>query len=1156
MTVSGVPMYESRNLELTPVVSDNRSRGRQRAPVPKATSWIRSASASGLLRLQRHGHSSHNVNFGGAGGSHHVHSLSGSHDFSNQRSSSNNQNLNPSQAGSTSTSVKAPQPVHTIPSLTGDNPVIGSTGLTSATPLPSQLTATSSTLGLASNIGPGPNVATPNPTPLSPQLVGVQQLDDGTNNSINDIMNNNNFILNAEREGGQGGLVVDVLPSFEMYNALHRHIPQGNVNPDLHDFPPSYREVQDQDDSIARGSESTQTTLDNLQLPGNNNNNNSGNSTTMALPFPRPASPGTDFSASALNTLHPLATQHLNIHTVRSGSNNSNIIVNCGSSSNNNNNNNNSNSIAPSISRSRTSLPSAAIASVRSSSRSRSITRSHSRTRTQTQSATRSVSTRRQEEDRISTATTTTTTTAAAAAAAAAAEDNIPIQDDLNDKDNIFIDKLYTLPKRSTPVEIEIKITKHFYIPPARPEEESILKEYTTGDVIHGYCIIQNVSSQPLKFEMFYVTLEAYTSTVDKEKNKRTVKRFLRMVDLSASWSYTNIDMANGFKLIPGQIDFDNSVIGLTNSRVLEPGVKYKKFFTFKFPKQLLDVTCKQEHFAHCLLPPSFGIDKYRNNFRYAQIKVNNALGCGHLGTKGSPILTTDFVGDSLSVNYTIDARIVGKDKVTHKLNIMKEQEYNVRFVPFGFDSSLVGERESSKQVKDMIQLVEDRLGALKLIFKRLKNREPIKNEDIHGTELSGTLDDGSNLSSEELMRRKLAQLHVKNRYNSEELGHYSKSPFDDIKKLAPPAEDLLEAELSYVTKHKNRHKHKSKGMSLFSGLLTSVSGSTEPRDSTENNGSNDVQVSHPNDVGLILISTSRPHRSLPYLEPSLLRKTNKFDTRTKQDQENWLSLLATVPEYERQPLDHLKLNLSCIQSNNSAPHDPPEIQNITTDLLVVTGRSENSIPIKLDAKLLLNTEKLNKVRDTFSDYLNKIAHYREKFKENLQELNRLYNMNRADGVRERELKFSDFVSNQIMSDIESLANLKVQVEQPADVFKKQEKTLKDDFELSRANTSSELTATKSNYGRLTPTHSSSGSSSSTAAKYLEQIVHKWIKKAPMEYEREVIVNLEYSTNNTYTLVPSFESCLCCRFYVIRVTLKFHHVGSVYIDVPVDVKHL
>lgn len=33
--------------------------------------------------------------------------------------------------------------------------------------------------------------------------------------------------------------MIDVLPSFEMYNALHRNIPRGNVNPDQHDLPPA-----------------------------------------------------------------------------------------------------------------------------------------------------------------------------------------------------------------------------------------------------------------------------------------------------------------------------------------------------------------------------------------------------------------------------------------------------------------------------------------------------------------------------------------------------------------------------------------------------------------------------------------------------------------------------------------------------------------------------------------------------------------------------------------------------------------------------------------------------------------------------------------------------------------------------------------------------
>lgn len=145
----------------------------------------------------------------------------------------------------------------------------------------------------------------------------------------------------------------------------------------------------------------------------------------------------------------------------------------------------------------------------------------------------------------------------------------------------------------------------------------------------------------------------------------------------------------------------------------------------FKLPTQLLDVTCKQEHYAHCLLPPSFGIDKYRNNCKYSVIKVNHVLGCGHLGTKGSPILTYDMVDDHLSINYTIDARIVGKDQKTQKLNIMKEKEYNLRVIPFGFSSNLIGERKSMDQLNDLIRLIQERLDALKKYLKDYPKMKP-----------------------------------------------------------------------------------------------------------------------------------------------------------------------------------------------------------------------------------------------------------------------------------------------------------------------------------------------------------------------------------------------------------------------------------------------
>ena len=347
--------------------------------------------------------------------------------------------------------------------------------------------------------------------------------------------------------------VVDVLPSFEMYNTLHRHIPQGNVDPDRHDFPPSYQEANN---STATGAAGSSADLSHQSL------------STDALGATRSS------STSNLENLIPLRTEH---HSI------------------------------------------------------------------------------------------------AAHQSTAVDEDSLdipPILDDLNDTDNIFIDKLYTLPKMSTPIEITIKTTKHAPIPHVKPEEESILKEYTSGDLIHGFITIENKSQANLKFEMFYVTLESYISIIDKVKSKRTIKRFLRMVDLSASWSYSKIALGSGVDFIPADVDYDGSVFGLNNSRVLEPGVKYKKFFIFKLPLQLLDVTCKQEHFSHCLLPPSFGIDKYRNNCKYSGIKVNSVLGCGHLGTKGSPILTNDMSDDNLSINYTIDARIVGKDQKASKLYI------------------------------------------------------------------------------------------------------------------------------------------------------------------------------------------------------------------------------------------------------------------------------------------------------------------------------------------------------------------------------------------------------------------------------------------------------------------------------------------------------
>ena len=907
------------------------------------------------------------------------------------------------------------------------------------------------------------------------------------NNDSNGINNNDSNRINTSAAYADAeSLLVDVLPSFEMYNALHKHIPQGNVDPDRHDFPPNYNEQEENSQS------------DNLHL-----------------------GTGTPFT----DNLRSLNTVRYAIST------------------------------------------------------------------------------------------------------------DSPFEDDLNDSDNINIEKLYSLPKlTASPIDIDIRITKNAAKPhTAKYEEQSMLKEYTNGDIIHGYCIISNHSSHRIKYEMFYVTLEGYISLIDRNEGKRTVKRFLRMVDLSASWSYTDIDVSSGINYIPGEKDlYDGTHIGLTNNRTLEPHTKYKKFFMFKLPQQLLDITCKHEHYSHCLLPSSFGIDKFKNHFKYSSIKINSVLGCGHMGIKGSPILTNDLSNDDISINYTIDARIVGKDMKTQKLNMMKEKEFNLRVIPFGFSATYAPSNNDDsddmrikRQLKDLQKLIEERLSALDKVFKRLELNEPITNSDVHGTDVSGTFDMSTELDSQEILRRKMDQLHINNRLddNSYDLLR--------MKNMSPKA-NTVEAEISYRYKSKNgkhlstirpslspegssnsiytlsKSKSKSKtstshiASGFFSTLLGTSSNSNASSSSNasstsslslekstttkkpsidihhskeknnhpdgdnnrNSNNNNNQSIAHDNMInsksthfkpendtittstktkssssssssssltnqmymtptnhsrekaGLIVLTANIPKQALPYTAPSLLRKSNKFELKNKHDQENWIRLMELVSEEERTPLKEIPIKLTCILSNNSLPHEPPKVQSITTQLISITGFSDNSIPIKLNSKLLMNKEKCEDIKRLFKGYQEKIMKYKSKFNKNIDKLNELFSVGR-NVTTERELQFKDFINTLMLSDIDSIVNLQIQRVDINDIFKKQTFNHNDPELEWRAKENS----------------------------------------SNMEFESILKVKLDFNQNVGETIIPNFETCLCCRFYCIRVHVKFdNHIGATDIEIPINVK--
>ncbi|KAI5955139.1 hypothetical protein KGF54_001700 [Candida jiufengensis] len=256
----------------------------------------------------------------------------------------------------------------------------------------------------------------------------------------------------------------------------------------------------------------------------------------------------------------------------------------------------------------------------------------------------------------------------------------------------------------NSPIEIQIYVTKEIPYPNVEHELESRLKEYTSGDHVNGYVTVINNSDAPLRFGLFTVSLEGTVKTTERNPNafdfqhkysKILMKKFLKMYDLNASYGYGYIPNSAGIEYEPLSRDkVDGTVLGIPDNRILQPRIKYKKFFTFKFPHRLLDNVCMNSILQHILPPPSMGVDKTSFFNRGESITMNKALGYGSLNLRGTPILTKDYSFDDLSIAYTIEAKFIdnvnSKDAVSHQeINdakneyvISKSTQYFLRFIP------------------------------------------------------------------------------------------------------------------------------------------------------------------------------------------------------------------------------------------------------------------------------------------------------------------------------------------------------------------------------------------------------------------------------------------------------------------------------------------
>ncbi|QID87838.1 hypothetical protein GRS66_010527 [Saccharomyces pastorianus] len=679
---------------------------------------------------------------------------------------------------------------------------------------------------------------------------------------------------------------------------------------------------------------------------------------------------------------------------------------------------------------------------------------------------------------------------------------------------SIPVERIYALPRVNTSVAIGLYVTKTAPKFGQTPKYESMLKEFTCGDIIYGYFTVENKSSKDVKFDMFYLTLEDTISSTTKAcvGSRKATKRFLRMVDLAASWSYNQEDM-NTDEDLCGYFDpTDHTKFGLTNARTLNPGDKRKKFFTFKIPNQLLDTTCKHGHFSHSLLPPSLGFQRPpSSNGNVADIKLSRNLGYGRSSEKGSQLLLMDNCGGNL-VDYSIYGMLVGKDVGSGGMCLVGESKYSIRIIPFGFDSKPVSEKKCVKDLENFDAAVTKRLEKIKNILSKSKRTIAIHEEDIRGADDPATSPRRNYLWNPE-------PENVEN---------------DAVEKKYYSEEGIIDTEISYSATSMLNAGLKS----IFrKGLHNTSSSQLE----------NSISGKNPEKNGLIMIKVKLPGSSLPYWSPTLIQKQNVFSMKNKQGQQNWSDLRNLLSSEEGEKLESLQIELVCVQAANNVPHELPNLTSSQIELVCLTEKTEDCKPVEFHSDLLLNERRYNEVKKGFQEMLETVKTYCDDFSHNQTRINSLLTEDAEASLGNKELVFSSLMPLSVINDVQALAHMEVDV---AVIKNALESKLIAARNLHSNSSSSSMIpqASRSIIKNVSP--SSHGSIFSHARS------NEWNRVNTTEYRKTLSLHVKFNDEYKGTLVPSFRNCLCSRSYFLRVKLYFDKgAGTSQIDVPIQIRN-
>ncbi|GME81586.1 unnamed protein product [Ambrosiozyma monospora] len=251
--------------------------------------------------------------------------------------------------------------------------------------------------------------------------------------------------------------------------------------------------------------------------------------------------------------------------------------------------------------------------------------------------------------------------------------------------DMLVLNNLDTLQTLNLPIKLTIVLTKKLPLRNVCSERETPLKVYKPGDIVTGYTLIENISKDPIPFEMFLVSLEGTATTNPNSKgadaNKITRNSFLKMYDLCACHHYGTIDVGPTADRCGEVCPETGAEYGLSDDKILKPGKKYKKLFMFKIPTALLDTACEHQSPEHLGLPSSFGVDAESFNGESGRIQINKNFGYGHLGLVGSPIRTNDLSAYGQSISYSINVRMIGRQLDFYKKFYNKKTDHDFDFI-------------------------------------------------------------------------------------------------------------------------------------------------------------------------------------------------------------------------------------------------------------------------------------------------------------------------------------------------------------------------------------------------------------------------------------------------------------------------------------------